>query len=164
MAFTRFTGFSVDWTTKTTKISGQASNFKTWLNARTSDLLTWLESTFLAELESTTDGASGADKVGMTKLANYGSAASATIQAQAEALDAAIKANIASDASETVKGIVELATAAETTTGTDDTRAVHPKGLKVELDKKALASDLSTHLADEANQLFMNIREVRYIG
>lgn len=39
-------------------------------------------------------------------------------------------------ASETAKGIVELATAAETTTGTDDTRAVHPKGLKVELDKK----------------------------
>ena len=40
------------------------------------------------------------------------------------------------NASETVKGIVELATAAETTTGTDSTRAVHPKGLKVELDKK----------------------------
>lgn len=42
----------------------------------------------------------------------------------------------AADASETVKGIVELATAAETTTGTDNTRAVHPAGLKVELDKK----------------------------
>jgi hypothetical protein len=41
------------------------------------------------------------------------------------------------DATETVKGIVELATAAETTTGTDATRAVHPAGLKVELDKKA---------------------------
>lgn len=40
------------------------------------------------------------------------------------------------DASETVKGHVELATAAETTTGTDATRAVHPAGLKVELDKK----------------------------
>jgi hypothetical protein len=33
-------------------------------------------------------------------------------------------------ASETAKGIVELATAAETTTGTDATRAVHPAGLK----------------------------------
>jgi exosome complex RNA-binding protein Csl4 len=42
------------------------------------------------------------------------------------------------DASETVKGIVELATAAETTTGTSDALAVHPKGLKVELDKKAV--------------------------
>lgn len=40
-------------------------------------------------------------------------------------------------AGETVKGIVELATAAETTAGTDATRAVHPAGLKVELDKKA---------------------------
>lgn len=39
-------------------------------------------------------------------------------------------------ASETAKGHVELATAAETTLGTDDTRAVHPAGLKVELDKK----------------------------
>ena len=34
-----------------------------------------------------------------------------------------------SDASETVKGIVELATSAETLTGTDNTRAVHPAGL-----------------------------------
>jgi hypothetical protein len=48
-------------------------------------------------------------------------------------------------ASETVAGVVELATAAETTTGTDNTRAVHPAGLKVELDKKAnLASPTFT--------------------
>ena len=40
------------------------------------------------------------------------------------------------DATESVKGVVELATAAETTSGTDSTRAVHPAGLKVELDKK----------------------------
>lgn len=33
-------------------------------------------------------------------------------------------------------GILELATSAETTTGTDTTRAVHPAGLKGELDKK----------------------------
>ena len=38
------------------------------------------------------------------------------------------------DATETAKGIVELATAAETTTGTDKTRAVHPAGLKAALD------------------------------
>jgi hypothetical protein len=50
-----------------------------------------------------------------------------------------------SDASTTVKGIVQLATAAETTTGTDATKAVHPAGLKVELDKKApLASPTFT--------------------
>jgi hypothetical protein len=34
------------------------------------------------------------------------------------------------DASESAKGVVELATAAETTTGTDTVRAVHPAGLK----------------------------------
>jgi len=45
-------------------------------------------------------------------------------------------------ASETVQGTVELATAAETTAGTDNTRAVHPAGLKVELDKKADAASL----------------------
>lgn len=45
-------------------------------------------------------------------------------------------------ASETGKGVVELATAAETTTGTDHTRAVHPAGLKVELDK-CLKKDIS---------------------
>lgn len=44
--------------------------------------------------------------------------------------------------SETVVGIVELATAAETTTGTDNTRAVHPAGLKVELDKKVSTTNL----------------------
>lgn len=50
---------------------------------------------------------------------------------------AAITAAAVPSASETVQGKVELATAAETTAGTDDTRAVHPAGLKVELDKKA---------------------------
>lgn len=39
-------------------------------------------------------------------------------------------------ATESAKGVVELATAAETTAGSDNTRAVHPAGLKVELDKK----------------------------
>jgi hypothetical protein len=64
------------------------------------------------------------------------------------ATTAFVNAEIANDvpsASETVAGRVELATAAETTTGTDNTRAVHPAGLKVELDKKAnLASPALT--------------------
>ena len=47
-----------------------------------------------------------------------------------------LTAHLAESATETVKGHVELATAAETTAGTDNTRAVHPAGLKVELDKK----------------------------
>ncbi len=56
------------------------------------------------------------------------------------ATTAFVNAEIANDvpaASESVAGRVELATAAETTAGTDDTKAVHPAGLKVELDKKA---------------------------
>lgn len=40
------------------------------------------------------------------------------------------------DASETQKGIVELATGAESLTGTDNTRAVHPAGLKYVLDNR----------------------------
>lgn len=39
-------------------------------------------------------------------------------------------------ATESLPGRVELATAAETTTGTDNTRAVHPQGLKSALDLK----------------------------
>ena len=49
------------------------------------------------------------------------------------------------DATETIKGVVELATAAEVTAGTDTVRAVTPAGVKVELDKKAaLASPTFT--------------------
>lgn len=55
--------------------------------------------------------------------------------APATTLEAA-STHAGTSASETVKAHVELATAAETTTGTDNTRAVHPAGLKVELDKK----------------------------
>ena len=40
------------------------------------------------------------------------------------------------NSSEAAKGHVQLATAAETTTGISNTKAVHPAGLKVELDKK----------------------------
>jgi len=42
-----------------------------------------------------------------------------------------------SDASTTTKGIIEIATDAEVTTGTSTTLAVTPAGAKVELDKKA---------------------------
>ena len=60
-------------------------------------------------------------------------------------VDATGHTHAISAASETSTGAVELATAAETTAGTDNTRAVHPAGLKVELDKKApLASPALT--------------------
>jgi len=64
------------------------------------------------------------------------------------------------NASTTAEGVVELATDAEVTTGTDTTRAVTPAGAKVELDKKAalagatftgavVASDHGTGTTDE---------------
>ena len=46
---------------------------------------------------------------------------------------------VLSDASTTVKGIVELATDAETITGTDTARAVTPAGLKADTDAYAAA-------------------------
>jgi hypothetical protein len=50
------------------------------------------------------------------------------------------------DASETVKGVVELATAAETTAGTDNTRAVHPAGVKAAIDAANLWKRTGTEL------------------
>ena len=52
------------------------------------------------------------------------------------------------DASTTTKGVVELATDAETTTGTDTTRAITPANAKVELDKKANISSLGEYVFD----------------
>src|SRR5690606_35882944 len=48
------------------------------------------------------------------------------------------------DASDTVKGIVELATDAEAAAGTDTTRAVTPANIKPLLDAKAATSALSS--------------------
>ena len=59
------------------------------------------------------------------------------------------------DASETVKGIVELATNAETNTGTDTTRAVHPAGLKYVLDNRN-ASETVRGLIELATQAEAN--------
>ena len=62
-----------------------------------------------------------------------------------DSADAVRRIGNAPDATETAKGILQLATAAETTAGTDATKAVHPAGLKVELDKKVkLAGDKMT--------------------
>ncbi len=66
------------------------------------------------------------------------------------------------DASETVKGVVELATPAEVLAGTDEERAVTPAGLKAALDGKAPAShshndmyytesEMDTKLSGKAN-------------
>jgi hypothetical protein len=63
------------------------------------------------------------------------------------------------DASETVKGIVELATTAETTTGTDTVRAVTPAGVKAAIDALIAAApgaldtlnELAAALGDDPN-------------
>ena len=44
------------------------------------------------------------------------------------------------DASETAKGVIELATLAEAVAGTDENRAVHPKGVKAAIDYRIILS------------------------
>ena len=53
--------------------------------------------------------------------------------------------------STSAKGVVQLATVAEATTGTIETKAVTPKGLKTELDKKANTSH--THAISDVTDL-----------
>lgn len=53
--------------------------------------------------------------------------------------------HLADIASESTAGHIQLATAAEVTAGTEDTKAVTAKKLKVELDKKALQSDFDKY-------------------
>jgi hypothetical protein len=60
---------------------------------------------------------------------------------------------IIGDATETVKGVVQLATPAETTAGTDNTKAVHPLGLKGALDAKIGAGTTNTVSKFSAGQL-----------
>ena len=79
--------FTLDWTTKPTDISGQADDMKTWMNTREEDIKTYLNDTLIPALEATTDGASGADQIGVTKIAGY---SGATVQAVLEELAAAI--------------------------------------------------------------------------
>jgi hypothetical protein len=63
------------------------------------------------------------------------------------------------DASETVKGIVELATTGESTTGTDAVRAVTPAGVKAVVDARVIAATTTasgiTELATDAEALAM---------
>ncbi|SDG47427.1 hypothetical protein [Desulfosporosinus hippei] len=149
------------------------------------------------ELGAVTDGSSGADKIGATPISSSPSTVQGILEWLKTQIDTIVSGGVAdgsvTDAklssttgqikervatltttynthaalfsSETVKGHVELATAAETTTGTDTTRAVHPAGLKVELDKKIPLTqkgatsgvcdlDSSTHVP--ANRLAVN--------
>ena len=65
------------------------------------------------------------------------------------------------DATEVAKGIVELATAAETTTGTDATRAVHPAGLKSALTFTQAGADAKPR---SYNSKFRDVVSVKDFG
>lgn len=100
----------------------------------------------ITRIKAVTDSASGADLVGATAITGW---TGATVQAILESAKTIVDAKFTTaDASTTVKGIVELATDAEMATGTDTTRAITPANAKVELDKKALVTDFTTHQVD----------------
>lgn len=107
MALTPFGNFTLDWTAKPTKISGQATNFKTWLNQRTEDIKAYINDTLLTQLGATADGASGGDQIGMTTIEGV---AGNTVQSQMESIKAVVDV-VASD-------IVKV-TAVKTATITD---------------------------------------------
>lgn len=71
-------------------------------------------------------------------------AAAITAGTAGRVVDAAqLKAAAPPDGSQTVKGLMQLATPTETTNGALTTKAVHPAGLKVELDK-CLRANIAT--------------------
>ena len=99
MALPKMGNFTLDWTTKATIISGQASNFKTWLNTRTEDIKTYINGTLIPALSATTDSASGADQIGATAISGW---TGATVQAIMESAKADV------DLKETIANVNEV--------------------------------------------------------
>ena len=93
-------------------------------------------STALAVLQFV--GNSGIESIGQTAyLTIQGDGTTITTDASSNSLSISI-----ADASETVKGAVELATTAEVITGTDTVRAVTPAGVESHYDSKNFAGDV----------------------
>ena len=93
-------------------------------------------STALAVLQFV--GNSGIESIGQTAyLTIQGDGTTITTDASSNSLAISI-----ADASETVKGAVELATTAEVITGTDTVRAVTPAGVEAHYDSKNFAGDV----------------------
>jgi hypothetical protein len=96
----------------------------------------------LADSEATIISKLGATKVNLSQLPAASTVADAdllllrqggTDKSVAGSIVKAYAGATIPDASETVKGIVELATVAETIAGTDTTRAVHPAGIQAKV-------------------------------
>lgn len=105
-------------------IAADAAAARTAIGAGTSNLTIGTTST-TAKAGDYAPPAATTSATGLVQLTNHlgGTATAPTVRS----------------ASETQAGIVELATSAETTTGTDTTRAVHPAALKTELAKQVTA-------------------------
>lgn len=93
---------------------------------------------------------------------NFATTITNLISAKADATT--VNEHLAESATETQVGHVQLATAVETTTGTNNTKAVHPAGLKVELDKKAnLSGGTMTGVLTAQNNTFYTTKQVRNV-
>lgn len=123
------------------------------LQTRIGDLITSIGTDY-KQLRSWITGSSSGDLTGLT-TADKSSLVAAVNE---------VKATAPVDASTTVKGVVELATLAETGTGTDSVRAVTPQAVKQETDAVKAAilgagvpaaldtlDELAAALADDAN-------------
>lgn len=89
MALTKMGDFTVDFTALPSKISGEAELMKTRFNSRSDELKTVVNA-LIDALGAVTNGASGADNIGMTVITETGAAA--TVQTVVEALITRLKA------------------------------------------------------------------------
>ena len=124
------------------------------LQTRLGDLITAI-GTDIKQLRTWITGSSSGDLTGLTTTDK------SSLVAAINEIDAS-SASVP-DSSTTVKGIIELATLAETSTGTDSVRAVTPQGVKQETDavKAAILNgapgaldtldELAAALGDDAN-------------
>ena len=129
MAFTPMGDFTFNHTDNIDKPNKAASTNKTEFDSRGAELKTALNNA-IALLNATADGASGADNIGMTAIAEAG--AGTNIQAVVEGLVARLKAVTDGASGADLVG----ATAISGVTGT--TVQSQMESIKVELDKKAL--------------------------
>lgn len=131
-----------------TRIATEMKSLRTLINGNAADLsaLNTVNKTNLVSAINEVAAASGAAPATLTDLTDVMITTPASGQALIWDGTQWVNDDVAApipDASDTVKGIVELATDAEAATGTDTTRAVTPANIKPLLDAKASSSSLS---------------------